>query len=185
MKTVLQEQMEGWRPGNLPQVTRSGASYQQVLDRTCQTLDRLCDEYHAQASYDFTTQMIREEIDQTLRRYHEYCIEGHMGAHYREAGLARNHPVEFEHVIPVRVVREALLAGRLTQEQALNVPTCSISRERHAQLAKQGRRDSTPCCYWFWRRYQDLGIAIETQRGEPVDLAQWNLDDHYRCFESL
>lgn len=185
MKTPLQQQMEGWRPGNLPQVTRSGASYQQVLDRTRWQLVKLTQEYHDHPSYDQTTQMIREEIDETLRRCHKYCIRDHMGAHYRESGLPRNYPMEFEHVLPVRVVREALLSGRLTLDQALNVPTCSISREKHVQLAQTGLRDNTSCGYWFWRRYRDLGIGIVTRQGEVVDLETWTLDDHYRCFESM
>jgi hypothetical protein len=185
MTPVLRELLEGWRPGNLPQVTRSGATYQQVINRTQRQLTDLVMEYHNQESYDQTTQMIREEIDETLRRYHKYCIRDHVGAHYRESDLPRNHPVEFEHVIPIRVVRESLLAGRLTREQALNVPTCYLSREKHTKLNQIGMQYSTPCSYWFWQRYQKLDIKIQTRNGDSVDLGSWNLDDHFRYFESL
>jgi hypothetical protein len=178
----LREQLEGYRPGRVRQVTRSGASYQQTLTWTRDRLSDLIAKYQAQESHDQTTQLIRETFDWTLRTYHRYCIEGHSGAHYRQKALLSTVKTEFEHVIPERVIREAVFAGRLTLDQALQAPTCRLSKVKHDQLAKNKLRSSTPDPYWFWRRYQQLDVEIETRDGVLVDLDKWNIEDHFRYF---
>lgn len=182
MSDLLREQMEGFRPLPQNKVTRSGASYQQTLTWTVDRLSMLVESYQRQESHNQTTQLIRQDFDTTLRFYHEYCIKGYLGAHYRECGLRPGTATEFEHVIPERVVREAVFAGRITIDQALECPTCQLSREKHRLLNKLGMKGSTPDPFWFWRRYQPLDVAIETRDGQSIDLNQWNLADHYRLF---
>lgn len=174
--------LEGWTPPDHPKVKRSGASYQQTEDFIREELARHITRYRALETHDQTARLIRDEIDDLLRRYHEYCIEQNQGAHYREAGLARDVQVEFEHIIPAKVARDALLTGRMTVDDALNIPTCDISPEKHRELAARGLAKITPDPYWFWRRYQQLGISIETRDGLAVDLGKWNLDTHYEHF---
>jgi hypothetical protein len=74
------------------------------------------------------------------------------------------------------------LAGRFTAPEAMNAPTCLLSKAKHTELGGQGLTDSTPDVYWFFRRYQDLGVVIETRDGDVIDLATWNLDQHYEYF---
>lgn len=182
MRDLLREQMEGFRPLPQNKVKRSGSSYQQTLDWTLQRLSVLIESYHRQESHDQTTQLIRQDFDNTLRFYHDYCIQGFLGAHYRERGLDPGTATEFEHVIPERIIREAVFAGRISIDQALESPTCQLSQDKHRQLNKLGLRDSTPDPFWFWQRYRPLGVEIETRDGQAVDLELWNLDNHYRIF---
>lgn len=177
-----QSLLEGWAPANHPKVKRSGASYQQTDDFVRAELERWLHRYRELETHDQTARLIRDEIDDLLRRYHGYCIEENEGAHYREVGLTPESQVEFEHIIPAKVARDALLTGRMTISDALNIPTCDLSREKHRELAGSGLAKTTPDPYWFWRRYRDLGIRIETRDGTPVDLETWNLDTHYDHF---
>jgi hypothetical protein len=121
-------------------------------------------------------------IDVLLRRYHEYCIQENLGAHYREKDLAPDTKTEFEHVIPAKVARDCLLTDRMSVWDALNVPTCKLSKVKHRKLKQLKLAYKTPNTFWFWRRYQVLGVKIETRDGMPVDLETWNLDTHYDYF---
>jgi hypothetical protein len=75
-----------------------------------------------------------------------------------------------------------LLFGRLTVDEALNIPTCRLSADKHKKLNSTKLGSTTPDIYWFWQRYQELGIQIETHDGNDVDPAVWNLDTHYEYF---
>lgn len=182
MSDILQEQMEGFRPRPHYKVSRSGASYQQTHEWTVVRLTWLVESYRQRESHDQTTQLIRQDFDNTLRTYHDYCIKGYQGAHYRERGLRSGTVIEFEHVIPERIIREAVFAGRITLHQALEAPTCQLSQAKHRQLNKLGMKDSTPDPFWFWRRYEPLTVEIETRDGRLVDLSNWSLRDHYDYF---
>lgn len=182
MKT-LRDLMEGYQPPDAPRVQRSGLSYQQTYDYCHSELERLLGEYLQHDAHDQKSRLIRDQFEMLLRRYHEYCIEQNQGAHYRECGLTRDTKTEFEHVIPIKVVRDAVLAGRMTIDQAFNIPACDISKAKHQELARQGLAKRTPDPYWFWRRYQNLGIQIETRNGQKVDFDTWNLDTHYDHFK--
>ena len=177
--------MEGFRPGSYPQVVRGGASYHQMHQWTLERLQYLETRYQQQTSHDMTTQLIRMDFDNTLRNYHRYVIQDHLGAHYREQGITAQDRTEFEHVIPIRVIREAVFTGRMSIQRALNVPTCDLRSSLHKRLGQTGYRDDTPCPFWFWRRYQDLGIKICTRDGQAVDLSTWNLETHYKHFDQF
>lgn len=179
----LQTLMEGYRPGDVPRVQRSGAAYEQTYQYLYASIERLVNSYRQLEQHDQTARLIRDDIENALRRYHEYCIEQNTGAHYRQEGLKRDEKVDFEHVIPAKIVRDALISGRMTIDQAFNAPTCVLSREKHLTLGKQKLTKATPCPFWFWRRYQNLGVKITTRIGDSVDLSSWNLDTHYEYFK--
>jgi hypothetical protein len=174
--------LEGWTAPAHPRVKRSGSSYQQTDDFVRSELARHVQRYRELDSHDQTARLIRDEIDDLLRRYHDYCIEQNQGAHYRQRGLGRDIDTEFEHIIPAKVARDALITGRMTVDDALNIPTCDLSAAKHRELADTGLTKTTPDPYWFWRRYRDLGVEIETRDGIAVDLDTWNLDTHYEYF---
>lgn len=179
----LQTLMEDYRPGNVPRVQRSGAAYEQTYQYFYASIERLVNVYCQLEQHDQTARLVRDDIENAFRRYHEYCIKQNTGAHYQQEGLKRDEKVDFEHVIPARIVRDALISGRMTIDQALNAPTCALSREKHELLGKQKLTKSTPCPFWFWRRYQNLGVKIKSRNGELIDLNTWNLDTHYEYFQ--
>jgi hypothetical protein len=180
--STLKSLMEGYRPGDVPRVTRSGESYQQTYDYFYPQLSELVARYKAHGAHDQTARLIRDDFEKALRRYHEYCIEQNQGAHYIEVGLDSKTKTEFEHVIPVKVVRDAVFCDRMTIDQALNMPSCKLSKVKHDQLANLGLAKESECPYYFWRRYKALGIKIATRSGDPVNLDTWNLDTHYEYF---
>ena len=79
-------------------------------------------------------------------------------------------------------MRDLLLFGRISIEQAMNPPTCLLHREQHQKLAETGMASKTPDIWNFWSRYSDLDIEITTHDNTKIDLNQWNLGDHYEYF---
>jgi hypothetical protein len=178
----LQTLMEGYQPADPPQVRRSGDSYQQTYDFIHSEIQRLKEMYAQQKTHGQTSRLIRDMIDVLLRRYHKYSIQQNLGAHYREVGLSQNAKTEFEHIMPAKVARDAVLTDRLTIDQAMHIPTCTLSKTKHQELASRGLAKTTPDPYWFWRRYKEIGVKIETRDGTTVDLDTWNLDSHFAHF---
>jgi len=181
MKSLM-ERTQGFAQKKPAPVKRGGASYASTY-KFCVRGLRLCIwMYRRLRVEDQTARLIRDVMDFLLRRYHGYCIKENIGAHYYEVGLAHDAKTEFEHVIPAAVVRDMLLYDRLTVDEALNIPTCRLSKSKHKKLNKTKLGSTTPDVYWFWQRYQDLGIKIETHDGTEVDTQTWNLDNHYNYF---
>jgi hypothetical protein len=182
MKTLM-ERVSGFAQKKPTPVKRGGASYD-ATGNFCQSeIKRYVEMYRQLKVEDQTARLIRDMIDVLLRRYHGYAIKENFGAHYREKSLAHGTKTEFEHVIPAAVARDLLLFDRLTVDEALNIPTCQLSKEKHRILNSTKLGSTTPDIYWFWQRYQSLGIELETHDGITVDTATWNLDSHYNHFK--
>ena len=90
----------------------------------------------------------------------------------------------FEHVIPAAKVRDMLLAGVLTVKQALNTPTCLISKRNDDILREEGHVSSSPDYWNFFRRYDVFDdTKFVTYNGENIrSLETWTLEDHYNFF---
>lgn len=181
MKSLM-ERCQGFAQAKSTPVKRGGQSYADTEMFVRRGLKLMLWIYNRPQTTGQIARLTRDVIDFLLRRYHGYSIKEHIGAHYRQRGLRKNERTEFEHVLPNSVARDMLLVGRFTAQEAMNVPTCLLSKKKHAELGGSGLGDTTPDVYYFFRRYQDLGIKIETCHGDPVDLNTWNLDDHYRYF---
>jgi len=181
MKTLM-ERVSGFAQIKPTPVKRGGASYDSTY-RFCQRGLKLCIwMYRRLKVEDQTARLIRDVMDFLLRRYHGYAIKENIGAHYYEKGLPRGAKTEFEHVIPAAVARDLLLYNRITIDEALNIPTCRLSAKLHKKLNSTKLGSTTPDIYWFWQRYQSLGIQVETHDGVDVDTVTWNLDKHYQHF---
>lgn len=185
MHTNLLERLKGFKPIKYTRVTRDGASYAQTEVFVRRAL-RLCLwTYKRLDSANQTARLLRDVIDFVLRRYHGYCIKEKLGAHYREVGLKSDDKVDFEHVLPAALARDLLIYDRISISEALNVPTCMISRKNHKKLNSKKLASTTPDPYNFWARYKILNINIETHDGTVVDMTIWNLDQHYQYFKVL
>jgi hypothetical protein len=182
MKTLM-ERVSGFSQKKPTPVKRNGYSYDETYRFCRRALKILIRMYRLLSVQGQTARLIRDTIDFLLRRYHSYAIKENIGAHYLEAGLAHGTKTNFEHVIPAAVARDLLLVGRLTIDEALQIPTCRLSVRNHKKLNSTKLSSTTPDIYWFWKRYQELNIAIETHDGTVVDTATWNLDTHYRYFQ--
>ncbi len=179
----LMERVEGFAQKKPSPVKRNGQSYASTYEFVKQGILNMVKKYQLLEVEDQTARLVRDQIDFLLRRYHVYAIKENIGAHYYEKGLSLGSKTEFEHVIPASVVRDLLLVGRLTVDEALNVPTCRLSARKHRKLNSTQLSSTTPNIYWFWQRYQKLGIKIQTHDRTPIDVATWNLDNHYEYFK--
>jgi len=178
----LIERTTGFAQKKPTPVKRGGASYDATYKFCVRGLKLCVWTYQRLRVEDQTARLIRDVMDFLLRRYHGYSIKENIGAHYREKGLAHGAKTDFEHIVPASVARDMLLYGRFTVDEALNIPTCKLSRAKHKKLNSTVLGSTTPDIYWFWRRYAELGIAVETHDGTQVDMATWNLDTHYNYF---
>jgi hypothetical protein len=107
-----------------------------------------------------------------------------MGAHYHEVGADAQ--TDFEHLIPLGRVRDLLLAGSITIEQALNAPTVRLSRAKHTLLSDSGWSSKTPNMWLPFVRYSQVFDAkFETHDGTQIDTATWTLEQHFNYFQHL
>jgi hypothetical protein len=181
----LMERCQGFAQKKPPPVKRGGPSYNATYEWARCRLEQYVMEYQNLIAEDQTARLIRDDMDHTLRRYQNYCIKENIGAHYYEQGLAHDDKTEFEHIIPASVARDMLLFDRFTINEVLNIPTCRLSKKKHELLNSTGLVSTTPDPYWFWQRYQSLGIKVDTHDGTEVDMATWNLGSHYQYFKVL
>lgn len=179
---MLQEAIENFRAPVYVRTKRGPDTYRATATYVCANLARLVKLYQNTYNDEQTSRLIRDDIDNALRRYHEYCIKQNIGAHYIEVGLEGNGI--FEHMIPASTVRDLLIAGVLTPQQACNVPTCRLSKERDDTLREKGWVSKTPDIYHFWKRYKycfDTDGVFTTWDGFAVD-TDMTLDDHFAQF---
>lgn len=179
----LMERVSGFAQKKPTPVKRNGASYDATYQFVRRGLKLCVFMYRRLKVEDQTARLIRDVMDYLLRRYHVYSIKENIGAHYYERGLAHDAKTDFEHVVPAAVARDLLLYDRLTVDEALNIPTCRLSASKHQILNSTKLVSTTPDIYWFWRRYEGLGITVETHDGTAVDMATWNLSKHYEYFK--
>lgn len=184
---ILQENMQDLRQPRKNNVKRNDRAYEQALSTTTEELERLLEIYRDTVfNEDMRARLLRDSIDHHIRRYHKYAIQGRIKSHYHQCGVSLSaSDTIFEHVIPAGVIRDKLIQGHLTINQALNVPTCRVARSTDKALRDRGLHDSTPNGWQFFRRYSLAvsDIEIETYNGQKVkDLESWTLQDHFNFF---
>jgi hypothetical protein len=184
---TLQESMENIRSRRRNNVKRDDKAYRQCEETLTAELERLLDLYRNNVvEEDMQARLWRDMMDNAIRRYQEYAIQGRIKSHYnqREVSLAPA-DVTFEHVIPERVIRDKLIDGEITINQALNMPTCRVSKTVDKALRDNSLHDSTPNGWNFFKRYKiaSPSIALETYNGQVIqDLETWTLQDHFNFF---
>lgn len=180
----LQKLVEGFTPVTYSRVMRGEGSYKETYELTVSELERLVKMYKEIKAVGQTARLIRDAMDHWIRRYHGYAIEGSIGAHYTEVGVDKANCI-FEHVIPAAKVRDMLLQRVLTVKQALNTPTCLISKRNDDILREEGHVSSSPDYWNFFKRYSVFDEAkFITYNGQVInDIDTWNLEDHYKFFK--
>lgn len=183
---MLKESLEKFTAPVYSKTKRTAETYKTVATRCNTQLARFIDEYRAVENDQQLLREIRTDIDEQIRRYHEYCIKqrDNMAAHYHEQGADAE--TDFEHLIPLKRIRDLLLAGVITVEQALNAPTVKLSRAKHVQLKDAGWASATPDMWLPFRRYSQVFEAtFETHDGVSVDPNTWTLERHFDYFKHL
>lgn len=183
---MLKESLEQFTAPVYGKTRRTADTYQTVARRCTGQLTQLVEEYQTVQNDQQLLREIRIDIDEKIRRYHKYCIKQRdgMGAHYHEVGA--DEKTDFEHLIPLGRVRDLLLAGAITLEQALNAPTVRLSRVKHILLSESGWASHTPNMWLPFCRYSQVFDAkFETHDGTAIDLNTWTLQQHFDYFQHL
>jgi len=183
---MLKESLENFRQPVYGKTRRTPDTYR-TLERRCHDqIVEFVNEYHSVSNDQQLLREIRNDIDEKIRRYHEYCIKQRdgMGAHYHEQGMQGES--DFEHLVPAARIRDLLLANVITVTQALNAPTVKLSREKHIQLREAGWASHTPDMWLPFRRYSQVFDAVfETYDGTRIDPETWTLEQHFNYFKHL
>lgn len=187
MKSIekLKDAVEGFEEINYRQVMveRNEDAYRITDEFIRAEVARLVDMYRNLCVLDQRARLIRDGIDLYLRRGHGYTIEGKIGSHYREVGVDVNNCI-FEHMIPQSRIRDLLIQDRISLKQAMNPPTCLISKTHDVELSKSGYNNKTPSYWHFFDRYTRVFDAqYETFNGQAIaDPHNWHLGQHYEFF---
>jgi hypothetical protein len=183
---MLKESLDRFVPAVYGRTQRTPETYETVANRCRRNLDRLTKEYNAVVGNAQELREIRNEMDDALRRYHEYCIQQRDGmqAHYHE--IDADEDCDFEHLIPAKILRDLLLSDVITIDQALNAPTVKLSRAKHMALKDAGWASKTPDMWLPFKRYSEVFDAVyETHDGTDIDPNTWTLEQHFDYFKHL
>jgi hypothetical protein len=183
---ILKESLDQFTAPVYGKTKRTADTYRTVANYCTRNLGRLVTDYNAVQNDQQLLREIRNDLDYYLRRYHEYCIEQRDGmkAHYHEQNA--DETCDFEHLIPASRIRDLLLSGSITVEQALNAPTVRLSRAKHMALKDAGWASKTPDMWCPFKRYTNVFSALyQTHDGTVIDPETWTLEDHYRYFRHL
>lgn len=181
----LQESIANFRNPVYVRVQRSAETYRATAEYVQHRLLELVTQYRNTKNDQQTLRLIRDDIDNALRRYHEYCIKQNIGAHYVDPDLEGNSI--FEHMVPNSTVRDMMLHGVITPAQACNMPTCRLSKTKDDLLREKGWTSRTPDIFNFWERYTNCfdTTGFSTHDGTEIDTAVWTLDKHFSYFNAL
>jgi hypothetical protein len=183
---MLKESLDRFVPAVYGRTQRTPGTYETVANRCRRNLARLAEEYNQVVNNAQELREIRNEMDDALRRYHEYCIQQRDGmkAHYHEIGADAD--CDFEHLIPAKILRDLLLSKVITINQALNAPTVVLSRAKHMALKDAGWASKTPNMWLPFKRYSEVfDAAYQTHDGTPIDPETWTLQNHFDYFAHL
>jgi hypothetical protein len=182
---LLKEAVEGFEEINYRQVMveRNEDAYRITKEFVQSEVLRLVEMYRNLTVLDQRARLIRDGIDLYLRRGHGYNIGGSIGSHYREVGVDVADCI-FEHMIPQSRIRDLLIQDRISIEQAMNAPTCLISKANDKMLSQSGFNNKTPSYWHFFDRYAKVLTAqYETFNGQEIlDPHNWTLGKHYEFF---
>lgn len=181
---IEQNLIESFVPPVYSKTARNSDSYRATYRYCSSRLLSILELYRTSANDQQTLRLIRDDMDNLLRRFHGYAIKENIGAHYREKSADPD--CDFEHLVPASRVRDMMIAGIMTVDQALNCPTVTLSRSKHHALKEAGWASHTPSVWLPFRRYlQVFSAEFETYDGTEISSQDWTLAQHYQRFEWL
>jgi hypothetical protein len=176
--------IESFVPPVYSRTPRNSESYRATYLYCSSRLAEILAIYRGSTNDQQTLRLVRDDMDNLLRRYHGYAIKERIGAHYREVGI--DQAADFEHLIPAARIRDMMIAGVISIDQALNCPTVQLSRAKHHALKEAGWSSHTPDVWRPFRRYTQVFEAeFETHDGRSIDPEAWTIADHYQYFGYL
>ena len=179
------EDIDNFVPPKRKNVVRNAQAYDETEALITREIENALEEIRGIFEDNQTHRLLRDEIEFWIRRYQDYSIQGNFTAHYFEIGVPLKECM-FEHVIPLKELRELLLGEKITIRQALNSPTCMLHKDNDRKLTESGLVKSTPSRRFFFKRYTSLGIQIKTYNGYQVNnLDTWSLLDHFNFFKII
>lgn len=192
---MLTESIRKFQSPIYSSVSRNAEAYKTITRFRTKYLDQLREDYHqidetVEHNVGVLRREIRNDMEVFLRRYHKYCIEERLiepgntkGAHYVEVGAEET---DFEHMIPIRIIRDMYLFNEIDVAHALNAPTVLLSKEKHIRLKDAGWNSDTPDLWLPFTRYSSIFSGeYETYDGTRIDPASWTLKNHYDYFAHL
>lgn len=178
---ALEQRLAEFQTQSYTRVVRGSQAYADTFAVTVAEIQRLLDLHQLGGNLQHL-RLIRDALDHWLRRYHGYTIGGSIGTHYQSREAVGTKGI-FEHVIPAKDLRDMMLAGALTIEEALNAPVCRITAEQDRALKAAGLVSSTPDRWHFFQRYAVLGTEFYRCDGPAaIDTNTYTLADHYKHF---
>lgn len=181
---MKQELIESFVPPVYARTPRNAEAYRATYRYCYSRLENIAEIYRNSTNDQQTLRLIRDDMDNLLRRYHGYCIKENIGAHYIEVGAQGD--MDFEHLIPAARVRDMLISGHMNIDQALNCPTVMLSRDKHQALKEAGWASHTPDMWLPFRRYtQVFDAEFRTHDGVKIDPDNWTLAKHFEYFGHL
>lgn len=179
-----QQLIESFIPPVYTRTPRNAQAYRATYKYCSERLASILEIYKTSTNDQQTLRLIRDDMDNLLRRYHGYCIKENIGAHYVEIGATAD--TDFEHLIPAARVRDMMISGHMTITQALNCPTVDLSRHKHQALKEAGWASHTPDMWLPFQRYtQVFDAQFQTYDGTAVDPLTWTLEKHYNYFKHM
>lgn len=177
------EDIDNFVPPKRKKVVRNAQAYDETEAYITRKIENALEEIRGIFEDNQTHRLLRDDIEDGIRRYQDYSIRGNFKAHYIEIGVPHNECM-FEHVLPINEVRELLLGGKITIRQALNTPTCLLRKTNDQKLTESGLVKSTPSRRFFFKRYLSLGAEFKTYNGYQIqNLETWSLQDHFNFFK--
>jgi hypothetical protein len=173
-----------WQEISYEKVRRDDSTYRDTWHWAHEEIARLVSR-HVTAQSGQWKRLIRDQIDACLGRYHAYAIKERIGAHYFQADLSPGQKSTFEHLIPKSTLRDMLLHGALSIDEALSAPTVRLSSDNDEKLRRAGMVKANHEPRHPFRRYLRAQITsgFATASGEFIsDPAAWSLEDHYRLY---
>lgn len=186
MSLLSIDDIQSFKPQTYPRVRRGEDTHIESRILVEAEINRLLESYHALQESNHShgerqkLRLLRDAIDHWLRRYQGYVIQGGVGSHYVEVGASGKRI--FEHVIPARDALDMLIQRKLTVVQAMNIPTCLISKDNDNKLRQAGLVKTNSDPWKFFKRYDALKTNFSLYDGTQIDPDYWTLAHHYQHF---
>jgi len=137
----------------------------------------------------FKQDMLSDDVDREVKGKYFYFLSRYLrdtqklrcpgNAHYTAEG-ASDGKAHLEHPIPQNKILQAYLEDHITAVEAIHMPLCLIADADKHILEGEWQQNAT--WQYPFKRYRLAGFTktIKNLRGEPIDLNNWSIEDHFK-----